>query len=186
MPASDFYEIDGISGAYIIKTRKVCANLTQAENTITQRMRFPSCAAEVTVDVSGLLEGDYAGICALQSCYGMVAATKRNGELWLVMKSREALDHSSAAMEADYEEGEEHEAVRMSGALARLRVEADFMQMKDEVRFFYHDGEKFIQIGIDHKLYFKVDHFAGCRFGLFCFASKQTGGKACFRHFVYE
>ena len=32
-----------------------------------------------------------------------------------------------------------------------------------------------------HKLYFKLDHFTGCRFGLFCYAAEETGGSACFR-----
>ena len=36
---------------------KVCGSLTQAKNTITQRMAWPGCAGEVTVDGSGLNEG---------------------------------------------------------------------------------------------------------------------------------
>lgn len=185
-PDPTWYEIDGVQGAYTVTASKVCRNLSQAVNTITQRMRFPTCAAEVTVDASGLLEGDYAGLCALQGCYGMAAITRREGRLCLVMKRREASDDSLTAMETDDGPGEEIEAVPIDETVVRFRAEADFSQMKDEVRFLYHDGKEFVQIGVTHKLYFKMDHFTGCRFGLFLYATKQTGGRASFQNFIYE
>ena len=40
---------------------------------------------EVTVDAEGIKDGDYAGMCALQGCYGMAAVTKRDGRMLLVM-----------------------------------------------------------------------------------------------------
>lgn len=185
-PDPAFYKIDGIRGSYTITTSKLCVNLSQAVNTITQRMVFPACAAEVTVDASRLREGDYAGICALQGCYGMAAVTRRSGKLCLVMKTREALEDSLMAMEADCDPGTEQELVLFRETTVRFRVEANFTEMKDEVRFFYHNGTRFVQIGSLHKLYFKMDHFTGCRFGLFLYATKQTGGSAAFRQFVYE
>ena len=47
--------------------KKQCKNVTQAVNTITQRMKFPMCITEVTVDAERLKDGDYAGMCALQA-----------------------------------------------------------------------------------------------------------------------
>ena len=70
--------------------KKQCKNVTQAVNTITQRMKFPMCITEVTVDAERLKDGDYAGMCALQGCYGMAAVTKRDGRMFLVMRSLEA------------------------------------------------------------------------------------------------
>ena len=49
-----YYCLDPLQGTYTITTREVCTELTQAVNTITQRMSYPSCAAEVTVDASAL------------------------------------------------------------------------------------------------------------------------------------
>ena len=54
------------TGTVEITTDKLCKNVTQAKNTLTQRMRFPGCVGEVTVDASLLKDGDYAGLCALQ------------------------------------------------------------------------------------------------------------------------
>ena len=72
------------------------------------------------------------------------------------------------------------------GPRIRLKVEADFSDMKDEAVFAYDDGNGFQKIGTVHKLRFMLDHFCGCRFGLFVFATKETGGSAKFRDFIYS
>ncbi len=53
-PDPRYYHLDALQGTYTITTREVCTELTQAVNTLTQRMSYPSCAAEVTVDASAL------------------------------------------------------------------------------------------------------------------------------------
>lgn len=169
-----------------ITTTKLCANVTQAKNVFTQRMRFPKCSGEITVDGSMLKEGDYAGICAFQGCYGMAALTKRGDGCYAVMAERPADNDSLQEMEKDTGKGIERECVRAEGAKVRFRVEADFEKMKDEALFYFDDGHGWKQIGIPKKLYFKLDHFTGCRFGLFLFATKEIGGKAAFSDFVYK
>ena len=59
-------------------------------------------------------------------------------------------------------------------------------RMKDEAKFYYQKGWSWQKIGVDHKLYFKLDHFTGCRFGLFMYSTKETGGQAGFKEFVYK
>lgn len=175
-PDPNFYKVDGIRGVYIVTASKVCADLLQAENMITQRMRFPACAAEITVDAAHLSEGDYAGICALQRHYGMAAVTRREGKLWLVRERSRGIDGDCTVQEEIF----------LKGTSVRFRVEAEFAQMKDEVRFFYYDEGGIVQLGKEHKLFFDLEHFTGCRFGLFLYASRQSGGRAFFRKFVYE
>lgn len=179
-------------GVLWIETGKICRNLLQAQNMLTQRMLFPRCAGEVTVDAAALKVGDYAGICALQGCYGMVAVTRRDDGFYIVMRGRTAADDSMQANPEDTLEGTEWEAVRVAQDTVRLRIEADFMQMKDEARFYYCDqgdtntGGAWRQIGRAQKMYFKLDHFTGCRFGLFVYATKETGGRAGFAGFRYD
>ena len=36
------------------------------------------------------------------------------------------------------------------------------------------------------KVRFRLDHFTGCRFGLFMFSTKEAGGYADFSNFLYE
>ncbi len=174
------------SGTVTIATDKLCKNVTQAKNTMTQRMLFPRCAGEVAVDGTALKDGDYAGLCALQGCYGMVAVTKKDGRFYVVMKNRPADNNSLQGMPADLEEGILQEMIEVENAVVRFRVEADFAKMKDEAEFFCDAGEGFRKIGVVQKLYFKMDHFTGCRFGLFIYSTKETGGSAVFSDFVYD
>ena len=44
---------------------------------------------------------------------------------------------------------------------------------------------KFIRIGTEHKLRFRLDHFTGCRFGLFVMSELAPGGTAAFSDFIY-
>ncbi|WP_281550243.1 glycoside hydrolase 43 family protein [Murimonas intestini] len=184
-PAESAYKLDGQSGTFEITVSKICKNLTQAPNTLTQRMCFPACSAEVTIDAGNLSEGDYAGLCVLQGCYAMAALTRRKGRLWIVMQSREAENASLEAMEPDLSSGMEWEAVQIEGDTVRIKVTADFDHMKDEAVFYYQKNGQFIPIGPAHKLYFKMDHFTGSRVGLFCYGTMTLGGKAYFSRFVY-
>ena len=52
--------------------------------------------------------------------------------------------------------------------------------------FYLKDGEKWTKVGAAHRLFFKLDHFTGCRFGLFVYSTRQTGGKAVFTDFKYR
>lgn len=187
-PDLSLISVDRKNGTLWIKSGKLCSNLTQARNVLTQRMCYPGCAGEVTVDACALKEGDYAGICAFQGCYGMAAVTRRGDNLYIVMKSREAEDASLQAMPAAEGDGIEWECTLLKQDSVRLRVEADFTQMIDKVRFWYYNNNdsEWKLIGNTHKLYFKMDHFTGCRFGLFFYATRQIGGKAGFRNFTYE
>ena len=185
-PELSWIENDAEKGCLRMSCKKQCKNVTQAVNTITQRMKFPMCITEVTVDAERLKDGDYAGMCALQGCYGLVAVTKKNGKLFAVMKNRPADNASLQGMEKDTQAGILQEEVEIHTDHVKFRVEAEFENMKDEARFYYDAGEGWKQIGISQKLYFKMDHFTGCRFGLFIYATKEIGGSAGFSEFIYR
>ncbi len=169
---------DAENGIVRITTDKLCGDVTQARNTLTQRMIYPGCAGEITVDAGGLNEGDYAGLCALQSSYGLIAVTKRDGQMYLVMERAE-FDR------ANVRQVTEEAAVPVNGDTFRLRVTAEFTEMKDEVHFSYLDGTEWKPLGPVHKMRYRLDHFTGYRFGLFVYSTRETGGSAGFRDFVY-
>ena len=182
-PDLSLLRLDRRRGMLWMRTDKLCDRVTQARNMLTQRMRYPWCAGEVTVDFSGLKEGDYAGICALQGCYGIVAVVRRNGANFVVMRSAllpEAGDSQSYMAEKEWE------AARIAGNQVRLRAEADFGPEKDQVRFYYRAAEEWKKIGETHQLFYRLDHFTGCRFGLFLYATEEKGGRAGFSDFVYK
>ena len=53
------------------------------------------------------------------------------------------------------------------------------------MRFYYRAGEQWEQLGPAHTMRFALDHFTGCRFGLFLYSTRETGGKAAFSRFRY-
>ena len=68
----------------------------------------------------------------------------------------------------------------------RLKAEVHFTGMTGEVQFLYHMNDAWIPFGPIHRMQFALDHFAGCRFGLFLYAVKRTGGRAAFSDFIYR
>ena len=177
---------DSTAGTVSVTTDKVCVNLVQAKNVLTQRTIYPACAAEITVDGSLLKEGDYAGLCLLESSYALAAITRRNGELYVVMLRRVIRTKSFWGERKDSESGEELACVKLNGESVRLRAEAVFENKTDMARLYYYDGTEKKQIGPECKLVYKLDHFTGARFGLFVFGTKEIGGSATFSAFTYE
>ena len=156
-----------------ITTDRLATNCTQAINTLTQRCFGPRCTAEVTVDASGLNIGDYAGLCALQGCFAQLAVTRKEDGLYLVYTRKDA-DTNEIITEAE-----------ITWAAERLRADFDFD--KDIVQFSCVDAAgECTAIGTPHQLAYRLDHFMGCRIGLFVYSTQEAGGTASFRDFTYH
>lgn len=174
-------------GGLVLTTGKICANLIYAQNTLTQRMMYPKCEAEVTIDASGLKEGDIAGLCALQSNYGFIAITRNAGAYYLI-KVTKTVDSKEfkLGVSGDYLPGDLEEKIRLSGPKVTVILKPNFENMQDKLDFFYIKDDRIVKVGGSHRLFFRLDHFTGCRFGLFAYSTRETGGKAVFTDFVYR
>jgi len=173
-------------GGLKITTGKLCSNLTHARNCLTQRMMFPKCEAEVTVDASMIKDSDIAGLCALQGRYCYLAITKEGGNYYLIKVINTGTDPMKMGGSGDYLPGDIVEKVRIQGPEVTLCLKADFVDMQDKLDFFYLKGDKFIKVGESHQLKFGLDHFTGARFGLFIYSTRETGGSAVFKDFEYR
>ena len=214
-PDLSFCSVDTIKGCYRIQTNKLCSDITKAPNTLTQRTLYPACEAIVTIDASRIKEGDYAGLSAFMGCYGLIGITKENGSFYLSMQAREALDSTFTGISKDTKGKEyaripvpvsvpgSHEVVPGSEAdthttvpdshevvsgseIVTVKVVLSFEDQTDTADFYYLKDNEWIKIGISHKLVYKMDHFVGCRFGLFHYATKEIGGIAEFYDFIYN
>lgn len=162
-------------GRYTITTDKISPSLEYARNTLTQRTVLPGCTAEVTVDASDIREGDTAGLCLLIGSYGLIGITKEKGEYFLVMRAREKGSGDDAELSR----------VPFAGSMVRMSAKVSFEGGSGEVRFFYDMNGTWEPLGGAHKMNFTLDHFVGCRFGLYLYATKETGGSASFGSFEY-
>ena len=159
---------------YRITTDRLAGDCTEAINTLTQRCFGPKCEAGVCVHPEGLKVGDYAGICALMGCFAQLAVTRREDGLYLVYTRKDAATGEIVT-----------EAERPLGEVGRLHARFDFT--KDTVQFVVLDSDEgWIEFGPPHQLVYRLDHFMGCRIGLFMYSTKETGGTAKFTGFSYH
>ncbi len=184
-PHNHLWSIKERDKAFTVTTDRLSAGLSQARNVLTQRMTGHSCAAQVTVDGSRLSDGDFAGLSAYECCFGFIALTRENGQYYLVMCSKPAKNETIFGDFDYHHPGVEHERIPVEGPVVTLRLQADFTDKKDEAEFFYNDNGGWKKLGITQKLYFKMDYFTGCRFGLFCYSTQRAGGGADFMDFRY-
>ncbi len=172
-------------GCFMIQTDKICMNLWQAVNTLTQRMRYPACEAYVTVKANRLNEGDFAGISAFIGNYAMIPITKEQGKYYVCMQGKQEENVSLRPETNSNFTPIEYERIPIKTEELTLKISVDFTNQKDQAEFFYESNGYFRKLGVTHSLDFKLDHFTGCRFGLFCYSTKQTGGQVEFKNFVY-
>lgn len=184
LPDPAFYSLSRTE--YTITTNKLCTNITQAVNTLTQRLMLPCTEIEVTLDGSRMKNGDAAGLAALQGCYAALALTKKNDSYQLVLLERNRGDIPQNMTDKDSLPANETAVIPVSSPQVTLRMYADFSDMRDEVSFSYLSPDStWLSVGDPHKLYFTLDHFVGCRTGMFMFSTAETGGTCRFSNFSY-
>ena len=164
------------NGAYVIRTDRISRTVEHARNTLTQRTVLPGCTAEVTADAAGIRSGDVAGLCLLIGSYGLIGITRDGDGYALVMKARKPGE----------KEEREYARIPWTHREARLRAVVRFAGLKGDVQFEYLDGAAWKPLGPVHPMVFALDHFTGCRFGLYLYATEETGGSAAFRRFTYR
>ena len=163
-------------GAYVIRTDKVSRTVEFARNTLTQRTILPGCAAEVTVNAEGLRTGDVTGLCMLIGSYGLIGIERAANGYCLVMKARKPRE----------KEEQEYARIPWDKKEVRLRANVRFAGLEGRVRFEYLDGQAWKPLGPEHTMAFALDHFTGCRFGLFLYSTEEAGGEAAFSRFTYR
>lgn len=184
-PQGDLWSVTERRGALRLHSGKVSAELTQAYNTLTQRTTEPASSAAVLVDGSGMKEGDYAGIAAFLGCYGAAALTYQDGAYYVVMIAKEPQGPGMPKPGARPVE-KEYARIALDGSSVRLQCAVNYRDGQDTAQFYYEKDGAWTPIGPAHKLVFRLDHFTGCRFGLFYNATKETGGYIDFMNFQYE
>ncbi|GFN30470.1 glycoside hydrolase family 43 protein [Paenibacillus xylaniclasticus] len=185
-PNNLYWSVTDKPDAYRIRSGTISPNLTFAVNTLTQRAMGPACEAVVTIDGSGLNDGDYAGICFLIGTYGLIALTREAGQYYLAMVARQTDDLSIFGNLVDDQPGTELERIPVRSPKVTLKAYGDFVSNQDECTFFYEEDGQWKQLGAAHRMIYKLDHFMGCRIGLFLYSTEEIGGIADFSSFEYK
>lgn len=171
-PDPEHWSLSERKGFFRLRAGRKDASVLQARNTLTQRTFGPESGAEVRLELQGLKEGDRAGLLALQSDYGWIGVKVKDGQKVLVIETAED-NKVQEKWTLPWTEGQVH-----------LRIHCDFRELKDLATFSYSlDGRTWISPAVSLPMKYKLTHFMGYRFGLFMYATQETGGYADFDYF---
>ena len=172
-----------------LKAGRVDGDLLHARNTLTQRTFGPACEGETCLDVTGLKEGDVAGLALLQKLYGLAAVRVNGGKKELVLWSPDRVPTKDKQNTRIGRRMRERERVALPPGTEKVYLKAvcDFTPAAELVYFgipastdmgkFYYsfDGKGWIPFGDAFDLVYTIPHFIGYRFGLVCFSTKDEG-----------
>lgn len=171
-PDNKLWSVTERKGFLRLKTGRLDTSFVLSRNTLTQRTVGPESSGSTLVDVSGIKDGDFAGLGLLQKNYGLVGVKVGNGHKSIVMIS------------ANTGKPVEIERIPVTQNTVYLKAECNFRDRADTAHFYYSlDGKTWNRIGEPLKMPYTIPHFMGYRFGLFNYATQQTGGFADFDYF---
>ena len=147
--------------------------LTQARNMLTQRISVihtkqstPS-KGTVRLDVTGMQEGDRAGLCVFQDPYAFIAVEVKDGQRQLVWRQ------DTLRTNANFTPAEETLPLDID-SIVYLRAAVNYKS--STVGFYYSlDNQTYTRFGQNTTLGFNLTVFVGARFGLFCYNTMVNG-----------
>jgi arabinoxylan arabinofuranohydrolase len=170
-PDNSLWTLTERPGYMRLKTGKVVQSIFEARNMLSQRTEGPACSGVISLDVSGMKDGDIAGLSAYCADPGAISVNMQGDKKYLVMTDR----------------GEEKERVELTGNVVYLRLDCDFNGGADQAGFFYSlDNKEWMRLGTDFHMVFNLKHFMGNRFGIFNYATKAPGGYVDMDFFEYK
>jgi len=171
-PDNNLWSVQERKGYLRLKTARIDSTFEQVRNILSQRTFGPKCTGSTLLDVSAMKEGDFAGLTAFQKKFGQVGVKVINGQKSIVMVSA----YTGIPVEV--------QKISLTQDNVYLKIDCDFTPKKDEAKFWYSlDGILWKPIGNVLKMNYDIPHFMGYRFGLFNYATKNTGGYVDFDFF---
>lgn len=174
-PDNSLWSLTQRPGYLRLTTGRTDTSILLARNTLTQRTIGPECTATTAIDVSGMHNGDRAGIILLQSKYAWIGIKAEDDAKSIIMVSNES-GSPVGTQPIPLPPGEK--------TVVYLKAYCDFRDRADKGYLYYSlDNRTWHQLGDTLHMAYTIPHFMGYRFGLFNYASKDPGGHADFDFF---
>ena len=186
-PEDQAWSLTSRPGWLRLRTMRVVPNVFLAPNTLTQRMEGPLCEAVVKLDAGHLADGDAAGFSVFQGDAALLKVQREGRRLWMVATTESvSLGKGDKSVTGD----DLHTVLRqpLTSKVIWLKINADFRHGHDTATLLFSTDGKHWTTAIDgFKMRFDYTRFfMGSKFGLFCYATKRTGGYADFDYFHYR
>jgi beta-xylosidase len=171
-PDNSLWSVTERKGWLRLKTGRTDTSFLLARNFLTQRTIGPVCTGITSLDVSGMKDGDFAGLGLLQKQFGLLGVRVEGNEKFITMINAGTGSPVNAA------------SIPLAKNIVFFKAECNFTNKKDLANFFYSlDGQSWFLIGTPLKMSYTLPHFMGYRFALFNYATKNAGGYADFDFF---
>jgi beta-xylosidase len=173
-PDNRYWSLTERPGWLRLTTGQLATDILNARNTLTQRTFGPVSSAQIKVDVSGMKNGDRAGLALFTAKYGLIEVRMDDGVKTLVMmNSSSTTNHTVVA------------TYPLTKDVVYLKADADFRDQVDRGTFYYSfDGEHWTQLGNTLQMVYSINnHFMGYRFALYNYATKELGGYVDFDYY---
>jgi beta-xylosidase len=171
-PDDAHWSVTARKGYLRLTAGRTDSSFLQARNTLTQRTIGPVCSGSIALDVSGLKDGDLAGLGLLQKNYGFIGVKAEGSSRMIVMMNA----GSGTALEAG--------RLPLTQKTVYFKAACNFTGRKDMANFFYSlDGHTWQPLGTPLHMTYTIPQFTGYRFALFHYATRQAGGYADFDYF---
>jgi beta-xylosidase len=173
-PQNNYWSLSQKSGYLRLTNERTDPNVLMTTNTLTQRTYGPQCSAYTAIDVSGMKDGDYVGMVALQKQYGYVGVKMTGTTKSIVM------------VNGDDVKGTPNQVftVPLNQNIVYVRIDMDYRNRTDKAYFYYSlNGTTWQSVGSTLQMSYTIPHFMGYRYGLFTYATKSSGGYADFDFF---
>jgi beta-xylosidase len=171
-----------LAGGLKLQTATVTNDLYKARNTLTHRILGPQSTGTIELDLSGMQDGDVAGLALLRQASAYVAVKKSGGTARVVMVNGLTMDGDWNTTST----GTEAANAAISGNTIWLRLAADIRPGAGrQGKFAYStDGQTFTSIGPAYAMDNSWEFFMGYRYGIFNFATTATGGAVTVKSFT--
>ena len=178
-PDNSAWSLQARPGWLRLGTASVTNDLVTARNSLTQRIlgfnptdtpsnKFKWCYGTIKMDVSGMQEGDVAGLSVFQTPYSFIAVKMKDGKK--ILYSERCTFNNQEHKKAETKEGAE-----ISSDIIYLRAALNFGTNVCRYQYSY-DNENWKSFGVQMTMGYTLDFFVGQRFYLFNYATKEKGG----------
>ena len=190
-PAADGWSLTERPGWLRLKPVRTSDAIRETQNVLVQQIFGPGDSAQVTLDYSGLKDGDVAGLGLFSQHCTFVAAVRENGKTRLaVMRQlqRDGKYTSEELKSVDLEEiGPDDSSNTLKKRQVLIRADIPFLQYAVRYSYSVDEGRSFRDLGdsLGMPCEFFSDWLA-IRYCLFCYARQEPGGHADFDEFKTE
>lgn len=158
----------------------VTDNLVWARGSLTQRIvgyspngterdRWIANYGTAKFDLSGMQEGDIAGLAIVQNPYSFIGVKMENGKKHLISQ-RWKFDGQKPTL------SEEKKGVELTSDIVYLRAITNFGTNACNYYYSYEPTSSYTKVGVSMTMGYTLDHFVGQRYYIFNYSTIATGG----------